>query len=252
MAGRVIYGVGPVRELLVRKARDIVVLYVRETRGKRDAVDDIARDARGRGVAVEERARGELDVLAGDSHHQGVVAVAGEYPYVAIEDIVSTACGGAEPALLVALDSVQDPHNLGAIVRSAYVLGAQGVIVPRDRAAGVTAAVTKASAGATEHMAIAQVTNLVRALEELKEAGVWLAAVTAGAGAQPIHELDASVPLCLVLGAEGTGIRALVSRTCDFHVDIPMAGAGVGSLNVSVAAGIALYEISRQRRLRSV
>jgi 23S rRNA (guanosine2251-2'-O)-methyltransferase len=249
MAGRVIYGIGPVRELLARKPRDIVVLYVRETRGKRDAVDDLDRDARGRGVAVEPRSRVELDVLAGDRHHQGVVAVAGEYPYVAIEDIVASV--GAEPAFLVALDSVQDPHNLGAIVRSAYMLGAKGVIVPRDRAASVTPVVTKASAGATEHIAIAQVTNLVRALEILKEAGVWLAAVAAGPGARPIDELDASIPLCLVLGAEGTGIRKLVARTCDFHVEIPMAGVGVGSLNVSVAAGIALYEISRQRRQRA-
>lgn len=248
---RLIYGLGPVRELVARAPRDIVILYVRETRGKRDAVDDLVRDARGRGITVEQRMRTELDALAGDRHHQGVVAVAGEYPYVAIEDIVAALEGRAEPALLVALDSVQDPHNFGAIVRSAYMLGAHGVIVPRDRAAGVTPVVTKASAGATEHMAIAQVTNLVRALEILKQAGVWLAAVAAGPGARAIDELDAGIPLCLVLGAEGRGIRNLVARTCDFHVEIPMAGVGVGSLNVSVAAGIALYEIVRQRRAHS-
>lgn len=258
MARQRVYGIGPVRELLGKRSRDIVMLYVRPAHARResDAVADLARDARGRGISVEERPREELDVLAGDRHHQGVVAVVGEYAYTDIEDIIAACRAWApgtplrEPPLLVALDSVQDPHNLGAIIRSAHVLGAQGIIIPRDRAAQVTPVVTKASAGATEHIAIAQVTNLVRALGELKDAGLWNVAVAASPDARPLHELDASLPLCLVMGAEGTGIRRLVTQACDMHVQIPMIGKGVGSLNVSVAAAIALYETARQRARR--
>jgi 23S rRNA (guanosine2251-2'-O)-methyltransferase len=128
------------------------------------------------------------------------------------------------------------------------VLGAHGVIVPRDRASQVNATVAKSAAGATEHIGVAQVVNLVRTLEELKQSGIWLAAVAAGGGAGPLHQLDGTGPLCLVIGAEGSGIRALVARTCDLRVEIPMAGTAVGSLNASVAAGIALYEVARQRR----
>lgn len=253
---RLVWGVGPVEELLRRRARDVTVLYVSPARKARqrdaDPVAALAAAARNRGVAVETRTRAELDALAGGAHvrHQGVVAVAGEYAYAAIEDVAALVAGGLAAGrlpLVVALDSVQDPHNLGAIVRSAYVLGAHALVIPQDRAAQVTATVTKVSAGATEHLPIAQVTNLVRALGLLKDAGLWQAGLAAGPGARPLHEVDARLPLCLVLGAEGTGIRPLVARACDFLVEIPMAGAGVGSLNVSVAAGIALYEVARQR-----
>ena len=144
-----------------------------------------------------------------------------------------------------------DPHNLGAIARSAHALGAQGLIVPRDRSAAVSAVVTKASAGAIEHLSTARVTNLVRALEQLKESGLWTAALAAGPRCAPALAARHRVPLCLVLGAEGSGIRPLVARTCDFQVEIPMRAGGVGSLNVSVAAGIALYEIARQRGQRA-
>lgn len=256
---RIIYGTGPVSELLRRRSRDIAALYVTPTRKARpgDPVAALVADARGRGVVVEERSREELDALAGDRRHQGAVAIAGEYQYAAIEDLIGDLMPApdAPPELLVALDGVQDPHNLGAIVRSAYLLGAGGLVIPQDRAAGVTAAVTKASAGATEHLRIAQVKNLARALGELKRAGFWLVAVASAADARPIHDtihdLGTSVSLCLVLGAEGTGIRRLVADSCDFRAEIPMAAAGVGSFNVSVAAAIALYEVARQRRLRS-
>lgn len=254
MAGRrLVYGIGPVREILDRRARDIDVLYVSQARKARqragDPVAALAADARRRGVSVEMRDRAELDALladeAGRPAHQGVVAVVGAFAYAALEDLLDRT-GGA-PALIVALDSVQDPHNLGAIVRSAHVLGAHGLVIPRDRAAQVTPVVTKVSAGATEHLAIAQVTNLARALGQLKDAGLWIAGLAAGPDSRALHALDASLPLCLVLGAEGTGLRPLVARQCDFLVEIPMAGRGVGSLNVSVAAGVALYEVARQR-----
>jgi 23S rRNA (guanosine2251-2'-O)-methyltransferase len=260
MAGqRLVYGIGPVEELVSRRAREIIVLYVNPARQAReragDAVATIAAEARRRGVTVETRTRDELDAMLASERsdagrppaHQGVVAVVGAFSYAALEDLIANA---PAPALIVALDSVQDPHNLGAIVRSAYVLGAHGVIIPEHRAAAITPVVTKASAGATELLPIAQVKNVVRALEELKEAGVWTCAVAAVPGARPIAELDLTGPMALVLGAEGEGVRPLVAKTCDLHALIPMAAAGVGSLNVSVAAGVALYEVARQRSLK--
>ncbi len=254
MASRRVYGVGPVRELLRARPRSIAVLYVDPGRADRheDPVSQIAQDARTAGVVVEMRARAALDAMAeADARHQGVIAVAGELVYADLDDIVAVAAARGEPALVVALDGVQDPHNLGAIIRSAYLLGAHGVLVPEHRAAPVTAAVTKASAGATELVRIAMVKNLVRALGELKDAGLWLAAVHDAPDARPIAQLDGAMPLALVLGGEGQGVRTLVARTCDFHAVIPMAGRGVGSFNVSVAAAIALYEVARQRATRA-
>lgn len=247
---RLVYGVGPVRELLRSQARTVTVLYVAETRGSRgaDPATELAADARRRGIAVEIRPGHELDAIAGPgANHQGLVALAGEYEYGDLDDAIAAATAAGEAPLLVALDSVQDPHNLGAVIRSAYVLGAHGVIIPRDRAARVTATVTKVSAGATEHITIAQVTNLTRTLDELREHGLWRVAVAAGPEARPLWQMDLAEPSCLVLGAEGTGIRPLVARHCDFAAAIPMPRPGVGSLNVSVAAGAALYEVARQR-----
>jgi 23S rRNA (guanosine2251-2'-O)-methyltransferase len=203
--------------------------------------------ARAAGVRVEDRDRKAMDQAAGpDARHQGVIAWLGAFAYAELAQLVPAT--GA--ALIVALDGVEDPRNLGAILRSAYLFGADGVIIPEHRAAQVTAACTKASAGASELLPVAQVGNLVRALGELREMGLWRVAVDAAPGAQPIETLDGALPLCLVLGAEGTGVRPLVARSCDFHVVIAMAeGRGaVGSYNVSVAAAIALYEVARQRR----
>ena len=149
--------------------------------------------------------------------------------------------------MLVALDGVEDPRNLGAILRSAYLLGAGGVIIPEHRAAQVTPLVSKTSAGASELLPIALVGNLVRALEELRELNVWRVAVHAAANAQPIAKIDGTMPLVLVLGSEGDGVRPLVAKHCDFHALIPMQRSGVGSFNVSVAAALALYELRRQR-----
>lgn len=250
---RRIYGVGPVKELVRARPKSIVALYADPGRVDRadDPVSGVVAAARHAGIVVELRPRTQLDAMAeAGARHQGVIAIAGELAQVDVADIVAIAAARGEPALVVALDGVQDPHNLGAIIRSAYLLGAHGVIVPAHRAAGVTPAVTKASAGATELIAIAQVTNLVRALGELKEAGVWLAAVHDAPGARPLAQLDGKGPLGLVLGSEGEGVRTLVARTCDFHAVIPMAGQGVGSFNVSVAGAIALYEIARQRAAR--
>ncbi|HTR54329.1 MAG TPA: 23S rRNA (guanosine(2251)-2'-O)-methyltransferase RlmB, partial [Kofleriaceae bacterium] len=177
------------------------------------------------------------------------VAWLGAFAYAEVDELVAASEG---PALLVVLDGVEDPRNLGAILRSAYLLGAGGVIIPEHRAAQVTAVVAKASAGASELVPIAQVGNLVRTLGELRELGLWRVAVHAAEGALPIDQIDGKLALALVLGAEGHGVRPLVAKQCDFHAVIPMARDAVGSFNVSVAAALALYEIRRQRVARAL
>ncbi len=252
---RIVFGVGPVRELLRSRRGGITVVWVSRTRrrGAGDPLAELVAEAERLGIAVESREPVELDEAAGPGAvHQGVVAVAGAFRYADLEDIAARAAAAGPRGLVVALDGVTDPHNLGAVARSAYLFGAHGLVLPRDRAAEVTAVAVKASAGATEHIPIAQVTNLARALGELKQAGLWNAALAAGPEAVPLWKLDAATPLCLVLGAEGSGIRPLVARQCDFTVAIPMQGTAVGSLNVSVAAGVALYEIARQRAAAGV
>jgi len=244
---RVIYGVGPVREIVARRASNVRAIWVDPRRADKSAGDPVAQivtAARAAGIRVEDREREILDRAVGeDARHQGIVAWLGAMSYVDLEAMV----GGEEPALIIALDGVEDPRNLGAILRSAYLLGASGVIIPEHRAAQVTAVAAKTSAGASELVPIAQVGNLVRALEELRELGVWRVAVHATESAQPIGKIDGTLPLVLVLGAEGSGVRPLVAKNCDFHAVIPMARSAVGSFNVSVAAALALYEIRRQR-----
>jgi 23S rRNA (guanosine2251-2'-O)-methyltransferase len=237
-----------VREVLARRPSSIRAIWVdpqRAGRSTTDAVAQIVTAGRAAGIRIEDRDRGALDRAAGGEGavHQGVVAWLGELEYVDLDDMIVE----GEPALILALDGVEDPRNLGAILRSAYLLGAGGVIIPEHRAAQVTAVATKASAGASELLPIAQVGNLVRALDELREKGLWRVAVHATEQAQPIDQIDGTLPLCLVLGAEGTGVRPLVAKNCDFHAVIPMARSAVGSFNVSVAASLALYEIARQR-----
>lgn len=246
---RMVFGAGPVRELIARRPQAVRAIWVDPQRAGRTTSDPIAAivvAARAASVRLEDRDRKALDHAAGpDARHQGVIAWLGAFEYADIPAMIPA----AGPALIVALDGVEDPRNLGAILRSAYLLGAHGVIIPEHRAAQVTAVVSKASAGASELLPIAQVKNLVRALDELRELGLWRVAVDATTDAQPIETIDGKLPLCLVLGAEGTGVRPLVSQHCDFHAIIPMAQdrSAIGSFNVSVAAALALYEIRRQR-----
>jgi 23S rRNA (guanosine2251-2'-O)-methyltransferase len=249
---RVVYGAGPVRELVARRPQAVRAVWVDPQRAGRTTSDPVAAivvAARGASIRVEDRDRKTLDQAAGpDARHQGVIAWLGEFVYADLEDLVPE----SEPALLLALDGVEDPRNLGAILRSAYLLGAHGVIIPDHRAAQVTAVVAKASAGASELVAVAQVGNLVRALEEIRALGLWRVAVATTPEAQPIETIDGKLALCLVLGAEGSGVRPLVAKNCDFHAIIPMAAdrAAIGSFNVSVAAALALYEVRRQRQAR--
>jgi len=243
---RAIYGANPVREVLAKHPQGIRSIWVdrmRAEKSEHDPVAQIVTTARAAGIRVEERERTILDRASDDGRHQGVVAWLGAFHYTPLEKLVT----GDEPALLVMLDGVEDPRNFGAILRSAYLLGAHGVIIPEHRAAQVTSLVSKTSAGASELLPIAQVGNLVRALEELREMNVWRVAVHATEQAQPIAKIDGKMPLVLVLGGEGDGVRPLVAKNCDFHAVIPMQRAGVGSFNVSVAAALALYELRRQR-----
>jgi 23S rRNA (guanosine2251-2'-O)-methyltransferase len=242
---RVVYGMNPVRELIRSGAEGLSELWLAEGGDRSRAFGELERSARELGAKVRAAPRARLDRLAGTPQHQGVVAVVADYRYREIDEILAAASASGRPALVVLLDGVEDPGNLGAIVRSAHALGAHGVVVPRDRAAAVTPVAAKASAGAIEHVPVARVTNLVRTLEELKEAGLWSVAAVPD-GEVDLAGVDMKGPTALVVGGEGQGVRPLVRKTCDHQARIPMAGK-VGSLNASAAAAIALYEAMRQR-----
>jgi len=236
----------PVRELLRAGGEGIAELWLAEGAGRGRAFDELTRLSRRTAAKVRTAPRQKLDRLAGSQAHQGVVAVVSDYRYRDLDELIAAAGASGEPPLLVLLDGVEDPQNLGAIVRSAHALGAHGVVIPRDRAAGVTPAAAKASAGAVEHCPVARVVNLTQTLERLKGLGIWSVAADAE-GERPLPEVDLTGPVALVVGGEGRGVRPLVKRTCDHIARIPMAGQ-VASLNASVAAAIVLYEAARQRR----
>lgn len=243
----VIYGINAVTEAL--KARGRAFEYVAVARERHDQrVQRILASCRTQGIAVRSTPREELDRLAGAASHQGVVAVTSEKQYAADADDLLGARRGRH-AFLVVLDGVEDPHNLGAIIRTADAAGADGLVIPERRAAGVTGTVAKASAGASEHLPIAKVTNISRTLEELKKKNVWAVGLDERGG-KNYDEIDYNMDCALVLGAEGKGLHEHVRRHCDFLVKIPMMGQ-VPSLNVSVAAGIVMYELARQRRQAS-
>jgi 23S rRNA (guanosine2251-2'-O)-methyltransferase len=191
--------------------------------------------------------RKKLDRMGGEVNHQGLAAEVSGYPYSDLPVLLDVASMRNEPPLLLLLDHLQDPQNLGSLLRSAEATGLHGVLIPRRRAAGVTPAVVRASAGAAEHVHIVQVTNVVRAMEWLKAYGVWLAGLDAVPDAQLYTDADLSGPLGLVVGSEGAGLSRLVREICDFLVRIPMQGQ-VGSLNAAVAGAVVLYEVRRQRR----
>lgn len=190
--------------------------------------------------------RREIDDAAASRNPQGVLAyAASSFGYVDVDEILAHASASREPALLVALDGVTDPQNLGAIARSAEAAGAHGIVIPSRRSASITAAAEKASAGALEHLAVAQVTNLARTLEALKQRGVWIVALVADAD-ETIYSVDVSTPVCLVVGSEGRGVSRLVAETSDHKASIPLKG-DISSLNASAAAAIALFEVARRR-----
>ena len=240
-----IYGINSVTEAL--KARGRAFEWVGMAKERHDIrLQRLIEDCRRLSVPVRFLQRTELDRMAGNAAHQGVVAVTSAKQYNDLDDVVSAKRG--KHSLIIVLDGVEDPHNLGAILRTADAAGANGVVIPERRAAGVTGTVTKASAGASEHLPIAKVTNIARTIEDLKEGNVWTVGLDERAK-QTYDALDYNMDCALVLGAEGKGLHDLVKRKCDFLVSIPMLGK-VPSLNVSVAAGVVLYEILRQRRAR--
>lgn len=239
---RVVYGLHPVEELLRRRGDAVDALFVARG-GEGGRTRALARVAEQRGIAPQRSTSNDLTALCGSSSHQGVAAVVGDFPYASLDDLIE---GGGEQPLFVVADSLTDPHNLGAIFRSALVLGARGLIMPRDRAVGVTPAVVRVSAGATEHLPCARVTNLARALGQLKEAGVWVAGTAVDEGAHPA-DVDLGGALALVVGSEQRGMRPLVRRHCDLLLTLRASGP-MGTLNAAVAAAVFLYEASRQRR----
>lgn len=237
----IIYGINPVLEAL--RAGRVKELRVGDRSG--DRMKQIFSLAAERGVRVRRVPADVLDRDARRGVHQGVVADVEDVAEYSIEELVGAAAG---PALLVVLDGIEDPHNLGAILRTVDAAGADGVVLQKRRSASLDGAAAKASAGAVAHVKIAEVVNIARAIEELKKAGVWTVGL-AGEATQTYDGIDLTVPTAVVLGAEGEGLRRLVRERCDYLVAIPMAGH-VGSLNVSVAAGIALFEAVRQRKAK--
>ena len=205
----------------------------------------IAAAARDRGVVVVECDRRKLDAMSRTHSHQGVIAVAAVREYASVDDILSAARDKGEAPLIVVCDELSDPHNLGAVIRTAECAGAHGVIIPKRRSAGLTAVVAKTSAGAVSYLPVARVPNLTACLKELKEEGVWVYG-TAADGATPLYQADLKGPAAIVIGSEGDGMSRLVREQCDFLVSIPMRGQ-LNSLNASAAAAIVLYEAVRQR-----
>ena len=204
----------------------------------------IKREASKRGTLVKYVAKERLDQMSETGKHQGVIAYAAAYSYAEVEDILDKAREKGEAPFIFLLDSIEDPHNLGAIIRTANLAGAHGVIIPKNRAVGLTATVAKASAGAINYTPVAKVTNLGQTIEELKKEGMWF--VCADMNGAPMYDLDLRGAIGLVIGNEGSGVGRLVKEKCDFAAAIPMKG-DIDSLNASVAAGVLAYEIVRQR-----
>ena len=211
-------------------------------------VRTIAREARKTDTIINYVSTERLDQLSETRAHQGVIAQVAAYEYSTVEEILARAEEKGEPPFLILLDNVEDPHNLGAIIRTANLAGAHGVIIPKRRAVGLTSTVAKTSAGAINYTPVAKVTNIVRTIEELKEKGIWF--VCADMGGETMYDLDLTGPMGLVIGNEGEGVSRLVREACDFTASIPMKG-DIDSLNASVAAGVLAYEIVRQRLVKS-
>ncbi len=240
-------GIHAIREALeAGSAFDRIVI----AKGRQDTrVEEIVQLARAQNIPVRFEDRANLDRLANSRDHQGVVALAAVRPPATLEDILDHANKSkGQMGLIVLLDGVEDPHNLGAIIRTALAAGAHGIVIPERRAAGLTDTVARASAGALAHLPVAKVTNLVRAMEDLKEAGYWLVGLDETAE-KSYTEVDYTSPTGIVMGGEGNGLHELTRKRCDFVVSLPTTGP-VKSLNVSVATGVVLFEALRQRHTK--
>jgi 23S rRNA (guanosine2251-2'-O)-methyltransferase len=241
-----LYGRQPVRETLRAGRRQMFKLLLARGMEPAGIVAEILSLAKQAHVPVQAVDRRELDKLGEEVNHQGLAAEVSGYPYAELAALFDVARQAAELPFLLLLDHVQDPQNLGSLLRTAEAVGVHCVVIPGRRAAGVTPAAVRASAGAAEHVRVAQVTNLVRTMEQLKAGGIWLAGLEALPEAQLYTQAELTGSLGLVIGSEGQGLARLVRETCDFLIRLPMHGQ-VGSLNAGVAGAVALYEIHRQR-----
>jgi 23S rRNA (guanosine2251-2'-O)-methyltransferase len=239
-----IYGIHPVQAVLAQDAKTINQLYVLNNRQDKP-LQLIFAEAKKANIKVQLLARQELDSLLGHSHHQGIIAEVRAKAMLSEADLPNLLEASSAKPLLLILDEIQDPHNLGACLRSANVAGVTAVIAPKDKAAGLTPVVRKVACGAAETTPFIQVTNLARTLRELKQQGIWLFGL-AGEASKSLYQTDLTGPVGIIMGSEGNGLRQLTRQQCDELVYIPMAGT-VNSLNVSVATGITLFEAVRQR-----
>jgi 23S rRNA (guanosine2251-2'-O)-methyltransferase len=244
---QIIYGINPVSEILRSEGGNVQKIILAEGR-KGEDVKKILGLASARGIAVEVRKREALDRQAGTTAHQGVLCLCGEFAYASLEDIIASRHPAFPASLVLLLDGVEDPQNLGSLIRTAHCFGANGVVIPRDRAAGITPAVIKASAGAAGHTPVARVVNLTQAIDMMKENGFWIYGTDASSDCD-VGSVRFEGNVGLVMGSEGKGIRPLVRKHCDVLLSVPLFGR-IDSLNVSVAAGILLYEIRRSARPR--
>jgi 23S rRNA (guanosine2251-2'-O)-methyltransferase len=237
-----IIGKNPVMEAL-RSERDINKILIAESsqRGQMQPLIQLAKEAN---VIVQFVPKKKIDQIS-DENHQGVLAYVAAYQYAEIDDLFTAAEKRNEAPFFLLLDEIEDPHNLGSIMRTADAVGAHGIIIPKRRAVGLTATVAKASTGAIEHIPVVRVTNMARTIDELKERGIWIAGTDAS-GKQDYRQFDGTLPLGLVIGSEGKGMGRLVRDKCDFLINLPMAGK-VTSLNASVAAALLMYEVYRRR-----
>ncbi|OGR29548.1 MAG: 23S rRNA (guanosine(2251)-2'-O)-methyltransferase RlmB [Desulfuromonadales bacterium GWD2_54_10] len=244
MKGELIFGVNPVKESL-QGTRGAFNLYV-QISATDHRVEKIIKLAEDRGVAVHRREKMDLTKMCASSHHQGIALEVEPFRYADCDDLLAAIAQSGSDGFLLVLDGIQDPHNLGALIRTAACAGANGVIIPKDRACGITAAVERASAGAAETIPVAMVTNIAQSLETLKKSGYWIYGL-AGEAKQSVYGVNFSGNVVVVIGSEGEGIRPLVRKQCDVVMSIPHYG-GVGSLNASVAGGIAMFEVANKLR----
>jgi 23S rRNA (guanosine2251-2'-O)-methyltransferase len=248
-AGLPLFGRNPVLELLRARSRQVEEIAIL-AEGRGPALQELLGLAKRSGVKISFRTRDQLTAIAGTPHHQGVVARVAGAEYASLDDVLAVPGQQNEPAFFLVLDQVQDPRNLGAILRTAEVMGAHGAIVPKHHAVGLTSAAAKSAVGALEHLRVARETNVGQVLDILKEHGIWVVGGTVRGGRSP-WDVDLTGPICLVLGGEGPGVRPSVAKACDFLVSIPMRGK-IDSLNVGAAAAILCYEVERQRVARLV
>ncbi len=240
----VVVGRNAVRELL-KSSRAIDKIYVKKSGAHEGSITVLIAEAASKGVPIVEVESQKLDFLANGANHQGIVALAAMKEYSSVDDMLALASERGEKPLIVIADSIEDPHNLGALIRCAECAGAHGIIIPKRRAVGITATVYKSSAGAIEHMLIAKVSNIASTIESLKKKGLWI--FTSEAEGQPYYETDFNCACAIVLGSEGNGVSRIVKENSDFIVSIPMYGK-VNSLNVSTAASVILCHAARMQR----